>query len=82
MEKVASKWDIVAANLCLDNIENIRSEYSTDTKRAEKVFTTWLKDAPNLNEGKYPKSWQGLEDLLNDSELSQVAIDFFVALEK
>ena len=82
MERVASNWHIVAANLSLDNIENIQSEYSTDTKRAEKVFTTWWKDAPNLNGGKYPKSRQGLKALLNDSGLSQVAIDFFEALRK
>ena len=82
MERAASQWHIVAANLRLDNIENIRSEYRTNTEKAEKVFTKWLNNAPKLNEGKYPKTWQGLEDLLNESGLSQVAKEFFSALEK
>ena len=83
MEKAASKWEIVAANLRLDNIENIKSDkYSSETEKASQVFTEWLNNAPQLNGGKYPKTWKGLEDLLNDSELAQVRIDFLNALDK
>ena len=83
IERAAPKWEIVAANLRLDNIENIKSDkYSSETDKAEQVFTEWLDNAPNLNGGKYPKTWKGLEALLNDSELAQVRIDFFNALDK
>ena len=83
MERAASKWDIIAANLRLDNIENIRSDrFSTETEKTSQVFTEWLNNAPKLNGGKYPKTWKGLEDLLNHSDLAQVWEDFFNALDK
>ena len=83
VERAALKWEIVASNLCLDNIENIKSgRYSTETDKASQVFTEWLDNAPKLNGGKYPKTWKGLKDLLNDSELAQVRIEFFNALDK
>ena len=83
IERAAPKWEIVASNLRLDNIENIKSDkYSSETDKASRVFTEWLDNAPKLNGGKYPKTWKGLADLLNDSELAQVGVEFFKALNK
>ena len=81
VERAAPKWEIVASNLRLDNIGNIKSDkHSSETDKVEQVFTEWLNNAPQLNGGKYPKTWKGLEDLLNDSELAQVREEFFNAL--
>ena len=81
IERAAPKWEIIAANLCLDNIGNIRSDKcSSETDKSNQVFTEWLNNASQLNGGKYPKTWKGLEDLLNDSELAQVREEFFNAL--
>ena len=57
MEKAALTWPIIAANLCLDNIEIIRANrYSSEAEKASQVFTEWLNNAPRLNGGKYGKT--------------------------
>ena len=45
------------------------------------VFKVWFENAVGLpNADKYPKSWQGLVNLLKDAELGEVATELHTAL--
>ena len=59
-----------------------RNYLLSDYERVIAVFKLWFDDAMSLpNADKYPsKSWQGLINLLKDSELSEVASELHTAL--
>lgn len=81
--KIAHKWNKIATRLGFEpgRIISIQGNYFTDDDRVIAVFGVWFENALGLsNTDKYPKSWQGLINLLNDSELSEVAIDLQRAL--
>ena len=45
------------------------------------MFKVWFENAMGLpNADKYPKSWQGVIDLLKDAELGEVAAKLHTAL--
>ena len=50
-------------------------------ERITEVFKQWDQNAAQL-QGGYPHTWQGLWDILNDSDLTEKANEFFDFLEK
>ena len=74
--KIAHKWRQIATRLGfeLGEIESIDADYRTSYSRITAVLGRWFENANNLPNGsRYPKSWQGLINLLKDAELGEVA---------
>ena len=62
-------------------IESIERNYRVDLDRVIEVLKQWLDNAINMpNARKYPKSWTGLCQLLDDGELGEVAKELRTAL--
>ena len=82
--KIAHKWRQIATRLGfeLGEIESIRKNYPfDDNDRVTAVLRWWFDNARNLpNASRYPKSWQGLINLLEDAELGEVAEELKKAL--
>ena len=73
---LARKWRKIASLLGLEpgEIESIGADYRTRYSCITAVFRRWFENAKNLsNAGKYPTSWQGLINLLEDAELGELA---------
>ena len=82
--KIAHKWRQVATWLGLElgEIESINANYRINYSRISAVFRQWFDNARNLpNSSKYPISWQGLINLLEDTELDEVAQELQRALD-
>ena len=82
--KIKHKWKQVAACLGfeLGEIASIQKNYPFDDyNRVTVVLGEWFDNARGLpNASRYPKSWQGLINLLEDAELGEVAEDLKRAL--
>ena len=82
--KVAHKWRQIATQLGFEpgEIESIRKNNPFDDRdRVTVVLGRWFDNAKNLpNASRYPKSWQGLINLLEDAELGEVAEELKRAL--
>ena len=82
--KVAHKWRQLATRLGLElgEIKSINNDYRTRYSRITAVFEQWFENAKNLpNASRYPRSWQGLINLLEDAELGEVAEELKRALD-
>ena len=63
-------------------IISVESDYRKSYDRIATVLGRWLENAKNLpNASRYPKSWQGLINLLEDTELGEVASELKSALK-
>lgn len=82
MERIAEEWRTIANVLGLEEfkIRSIKKENDTDYDRVSDVFNVWFKNAAGLPNG-FPLSWDGLRDILDDSDLSTVADMYFEALK-
>ena len=81
--KISHKWELIATQLGFEpgNIDSIRRNHRDDRDRVSAVLRQWFDNAKNLpNARKYPKSWQGLINLLEDAELGEVATELHAAL--
>ena len=81
--KIAHKWDVIANRLGLEpgQVKSIRSNNYDDHNRVTDVLSHWFYNARGLPNAKnYPKSWDGLINLVNDAELSEVAEELHTAL--
>ena len=82
--KIAHRWRQIATRLGfeLGEIESIRKNYPfDDNDRVTTILGRWFEDARSLsNASRYPKSWQGLTNLLEDAELGEVAEEMKKAL--
>ena len=82
--RVAHRWNQIATLLGFDygQIESIKNNPPfTDLDRVKSVFIQWFENAASLpNASRYPKSWQGLINLLEDAELSEVAKELCTVL--
>ena len=82
--KIAHRWRQIATRLGfeLGEIESIRKNYPfDDNDRVTTVLGRWFENARSLsNARRHPKSWQGLINLLEDAELSEVAEEIYKAL--
>ena len=81
--KISHKWELIATRLGfeLGNIDSIRRNSLDDHDRVCVVLREWFDNAKNMpNARMYPKSWQGLINLLEDAELGEVATELHTAL--
>ena len=82
--KIAHKWRQIATRLGFEpgEIDSVRKNYPFDDhERVTTVLGRWFENAVNLPNGsRYPKSWQGLINLLEDTELGEVARELKRAL--
>ena len=82
--KIAHKWRQISTRLGFEpgEIESIRKNYPSDDRdRVTVVLGRWFDNARSLpNASKYPKSWPGLINLLEDADLSEVAEELKRAL--
>ena len=82
--KSTHKWQEIATRLGFDlgEIASIEETYPRNSRfRVTAVFRPWFDNATNLrNARRYPKSWQGLIDLMKDSELGELAEELQRAL--
>ena len=81
--KIAHKWRQITTRLDVElgEIKSIDEECRTRYSRITAVFTQWFENAKNMpNARKYPKTWQGLINLLEDAKLSEIAAELKRAL--
>ena len=65
---------------CINEIAKRRSNSNIECVR--EVFGKWIENAVGLpNTDQFPKSWDGLLNLLNASELGEVAKELRTAIE-
>ena len=79
--KIGHKWRQIATQLGFE-LGQIDADYRTRYSCITAVFRQWFaENAKNLpNASRYPKSWQGLINLLEDAELGEVAQELNNAL--
>ena len=81
--KIAHKWRQIATRLGfeLGEIESVEENHHRNDSRITAVLRRWFENARSLpNAGRYPKSWQGLINLLEDAELGEVGEELKKAL--
>ena len=81
--KIAHKWRQISSLLGFDigEIESVEENHHRNDTRITAVLRKWFENAKNLpNASIYPKSWQGLINLLEDAELGEVAEELKSAL--
>ena len=81
--KIAHRWRQIATRLGfeLGEIESIDADYHTSYIRITFILGRWFENARSLsNASRYPKSWHGLINLLEDAELGEVADEMIKAL--
>jgi hypothetical protein len=74
--KIAHKWRQIATRLGFEpgEIESLENNHRNDYRCITAVLGRWFENARSLpNASRYPKSWQGLINLLEDAELGEVA---------
>ena len=86
--KTAKNWKSIARKLGLEDespgyIKNTaQRHFNDDQECVTEVFGKWLENAVGLpNADQFPKSWEGLLNLLNESELGEVAKELRTAIE-
>lgn len=78
-DKIAASWMAIGSTLGIE--PSTLEEYSkkkSKTYNLRRVFIDWIEredSLPNLED--YPCSWQGLYNLLEDSDLVDVAKEYF-----
>ena len=81
--KIAHRWRQIATRLGfeLGEIKSVKNNDYEDYSRIIAVLRRWFENARSLpNARRYPKSWQGLINLLEDAELGEVAEELKKAL--
>ena len=82
-EEVGIHWNKIAATLGIKKprVDAIR-KFENDTNRADGVFQEWCQNASGLpRHTMYPLSWNGLKEILDDSEVAEIGKQFFEILE-
>ena len=81
--EIAHKWRPIASLLGLEpgQISAIEHDRRETASCITAVLQRWLEHASQLsNAERYPKSWQGLINLLDDVELGEIAMKLKKAL--
>ena len=81
--KIGAHWQDLCMRLGLDDYIPEWERLYSDDDRLQKIFGRWKDNARNL-EGDaeaYSYSWEGLKNLLDDSECGNVSDEFFEFLE-
>ena len=80
-EKIADKWRTIGEllDLTYSKLQSLADEYRQEQKECcRAVLGLWL-DNPSPD---YPATWRGLTDLLEDSQLGEVATELRTVLSK
>ncbi len=83
LPKLREKYQDIAATLRLEDwkIEFIKKKPFNE--RIEEVFKMWDENAAGLYwSDRYPHTWQGLSNIIKDSELREIRKEFFDYLNK
>ena len=75
--RILHKWKDIGNLVVSRQLLDVWSKRMDDKECCHAMLCQWLDNPPD----KYPATWKGLYDLLNDSELGQVAADLQFALE-
>ena len=81
MDKIASKWHTLGELLGLpfSKLESLAAEHRDKPEKCcRAVLGQWLDNPPP----DYPTTWQGLLELLEDSQLGQVVSELRIVLDK
>ena len=79
--KIAGSYKTIANVLGLEQAKIDIIDHSTEySDRVGKVLQEWLQNANQLPND-YPLTWDGLRQILIDSELANVATEFFEVLK-
>ena len=85
LSKIKSRWREIGATLQVDDSDIVTIEedkHKLDDKILE-VFRLWIDNASGLpGKDDYPHTWQGLYNILQYSELKEVANQYFEFLNK
>lgn len=81
--RIAGDYRTIAATLGVDDATLTTIEKTNEfPSRIDKVFNVWLQNANQLPQAdSYPLTWDGLRELLKDSDLANVADEYFEVLE-
>ena len=80
-ENISHKWRTIGGilDLTYSQLQSLADEHRDKPKECcRAVLGHWLENPP----GDYPNTWQGLVDLLEDSQLGQVVAQLRNALSK
>ena len=80
-EKIANEWRTIGEllNLTYSKLQSLADKYRQEQKECcRTVLRLWLDNPPP----DYPATWQGLIDLLEDSQLGEVATELRTVLSK
>ena len=78
MDKIKDKWHTFGSMLGL-NVKSLTAQHQGNAEDCcRTVLDQWLDNPPP----DYPATWQGLLDLLEDSQLGQVVTDLRTILDK
>ena len=81
LDRIESHWRAVGEALGVDCIKLERGK-SDDSERITAVFSNWIENACELPRSKdYPLTWQGLRTLLYDTEVAEIANQYFEFLD-
>ena len=81
MDKIAYKWRTLGEllDLSFSKLQSLANEHREKPKECcRAVLGQWLDNPPP----DYPTTWQGLLELLDDSQLGQVVMELKVILGK
>ena len=81
MDKISHKWRDIGGltGLSFSDLENISEKHRGDPKECcRAVLGHWMDNPPP----DYPTTWQGLIELLEDSQLGQVVSQLRTVLNK
>lgn len=82
-DKIASQWLAIGNLLGIESdvLESISDDQRKEEKRLKTVINKWFSNAGGMpNAERYPLSWQGLINLLEDCNKTEVAKGFIHAL--
>ena len=77
--KIGSIWSIIGSRLGLEpDFLDCVIEERTNDRRLYRVMQKWFANAGQLpNADEYPRTWQGLRNLLDNCEQEEIANEYF-----
>jgi hypothetical protein len=84
-DKVGSIWSSMGSRLGIepDILDCIIDEEHSNERRLYRVMKRWFDNAGQLpNSDEYPRTWEGLRNLLDNCEQQETAKEYFEFLSK
>ena len=84
LSKLTGNWKLIGEILGLEDYLDEWETVPSKEDRLRNIFGKWKENAMNLEGDKerYPYSWEGLRNILEDAGYSEVAETYFDILEK